>query len=123
MSVLLLVLIASCEEKYSREEVKLLLQKGRQEDLVNAYYLIGQNKDTTFLNDLISNPYDPRIVHLLQFYGMSVYQCKMHALRKISGLSPPKKITYEPDSAIVNFYCRWINRNTTVRCDEKSKPY
>jgi len=110
--------VISCQD--SKQEVKRLLERGQKEDLVKAFYLIGENRDTSFLKEVIANPYDPRIVHLAQFYGMSVYQSKMVALRKISGLSPPRKITYQPDSTVVNFYCRWINRNTSVQCDEKS---
>jgi hypothetical protein len=115
------LLFFSCQEQYSRKEVRLLLQRGEKEDLVKAYYLIGQNRDTSFLRDVMANPYDPRIVHVAEFYGMSVYQCKMNALKRISGVLPPRKITYLPDSAVVNFYCRWINRNTSLKCDERSK--
>jgi hypothetical protein len=117
MFVLVFLALYSCEQKYSGEEVKQLLEKGKKEDLVKAFYLIGKNKDTSFLKDVIANPYDPRIVHVLQFYGMSVYQSKMTALKKISGMMPPKKITYEPDPALPRlfhesmFQCWNIMRN------------
>jgi len=119
--ICIVFLLASCQEKYSREEVMRLLDKGAKDDLVKAYYMIGQNRDTSFLREVIINPYDPRIVHDAEFYGMSVYQCKMNALKAISGVLPPRKITYQPDSAIVNFYCRWINKNTSLKCDEHAK--
>jgi hypothetical protein len=120
-SILIFVLIlflVSCQD--SKREVRLLLDKGKKEDLVKAFYQIGETRDTSFLKEVIANPYDPRVVHVAEFYGISVYQSKMIALKKISGLTPPKKITYQPDSTVINFYCRWINRNTSVRCGEKS---
>lgn len=35
---------------------------------------------------------------------MSVYQIKMGAMEEITGISPPNKITYMPDSVNIKFY-------------------
>ncbi|MNL65279.1 hypothetical protein D3C87_1895900 [compost metagenome] len=71
---------------------------------MKAYYLIGENRDTSFISELVKDPYNPRVTYHLEFKGMSIYQSKMGALRKITGVPPPKKITREPDSSVVKFY-------------------
>lgn len=46
---------------------------------------------------------------------MSVYQVKMNAMKKITGIAPPNKTTSEPDSIDIKFYLNvaikhgWIN--------------
>lgn len=110
-----IMLTASCQQDV-KQEIDRLLKSDKPENLVKAFYLIGENRDTTFVKEIIKNPYDQRIAHSLRFKGISVYQSKMIALKKISNENPPRQITYRPDSTIVDFYCRWINKNTKVTC-------
>jgi len=103
-----ILLFVSCED-YSNQEINQLLRSDDPEKIIKALYLIGEKRDTTFLQEIIDNPYDPRVSHDLRFKGISVYQSKMIALKKISGTLPPREITYQPDSVIVKFYCKWVN--------------
>jgi len=50
---------------------------------------------------------DPRISRDINFKGISVYQSKITALSKLSGVVPPVKVTYKPDTVVINFYSRW----------------
>jgi hypothetical protein len=98
------------------EKISKLLKSDDPGDLIQAYYLIGENHNMDFIKEVISNPYDPRITNIRDYKGMSIYQSKMIALRKISNLDPPHKITYQPDSVVINFYCRWVKKNTKCIC-------
>lgn len=97
---------------YSRKEVDRLLESDRPGDLIKAYYLIGEQKDTLYIPTILRNANDPRITHDLEFKGNSVYQHKMIALKKISGLTPPTKITYKPDSLVIQFYRKWATTHS-----------
>ena len=50
---------------------------------------------------------DVRISHDAKFYGISVCEAKIKALKRISGLIPPNKITCEYDSLNTVFYKNW----------------
>jgi len=113
---MLFVVACSNKESYNRKEVEKLISSDDPSDLVNGYFQIGEHQDTTFLLQLTLDMYDPRITHEAKFKGMSVYQSKMIALKKISGLNPPIEISYSPDSTIVNFYCSWVERSTRYKC-------
>lgn len=113
--VLILIISISCATK-DTERISTLLKSDDPGNLIQAYYLIGENRDLDFIKEVISNPYDPRVTNVSDYKGMSVYQSKMIALRKITKLDPPHKITYQPDSVVVNFYCGWVERNTKYPC-------
>ena len=98
-------LVASCEE--GDLSVHELLLSPRATNVMRGAYTAGQARDTSQLRALFAGAYDPRISHDAHFLGMSVYQCRMGALRKISGSEPPKPITCRPDSAVVVLYYHW----------------
>ena len=117
LAIIIFVLTTiGCKSNSQVEDITELLKSNKPEDLINGFYLIGEARDTSFLREIISNPYDPRVTNVLKFKGMSVYQSKMNALRKISNTNPPFKITYKPDSTIVNFYCKWVEMHSGIRC-------
>lgn len=107
---LFLAFALSCADR-SATNIDLLIRSSEPDDLIMGFYLIGESKDTKYVNELFHNVNDPRISHDLRFYGMSVYQSKMAALRNMSGLEPPKRITYKPDSVIISFYYNWADEN------------
>lgn len=106
-NILFLIAFALGCDSYSRKEVDRLLESDRPGDLVKAYYLIGEKKDTLYIPTILQNASDPRITHDVEFKGNSVYQSKMTALKKISGLTPPRQITYKPDTLVIQFYRKW----------------
>ena len=104
MLIITLIILCNCSHKNDRAKIVALLNSTYIGDNIEAYYLIGENRDTSFLNELLKDPYNPRVTNILRFKGISIYQAKMGALEKITGVSPPKRITYEPDSSVVKFY-------------------
>ena len=102
----ILLILSGCSK---HKKIEKLLKSNNESDIIEASYLIGETKDTTFVCDLFDNIYDPRISYHYKFKGMSVYYGKIIALYKISGLKRPNKIklTTSPGSIIVNFYKDW----------------
>ena len=62
------------------------------------------------LIELLKLSDEPRITHHVLHKGMSVYQIKLSALKEITGITPPKEITYKVDSSIINFYIEKIKQ-------------
>jgi hypothetical protein len=94
--------------------VDTLLRSENPGHLIEAFYLIGECRDTSRLASIFQDAMDPRITHFLHFKGISVYQSKMVALKRISGLAPPVEITYQPDSSILRFYYKWAVDNKLI---------
>lgn len=87
-----------------------MIQSNNPDSIIKATIEIRKAKDTSMISALLYNPYDPRIIHRLGLNGRSVYQIKMEALEIVTGKKPPKKLTYEPDSSIVNFYMQELQK-------------
>jgi|GEM_PF-1580548 len=118
VSLVLLVACSVGDDHYDSKQISEMIATGDAPQLVRAYYHIGEQRDTTFIPFLVSQMSDPRISHDFDFLGVSVYQSKMVALKKISGLSPPRPIQPRPDSSIINFYCDWVRKNTPYGCTD-----
>lgn len=105
----------SCQrniESYTNEEIKSKIDSDIIDEIIEGYYIVGEKRKTEFIPDMYENPLDSRISHNIKFYGMSIYQSKMIAMKKISKLTPPHDITYSADSTVINFYYRWaVNSN------------
>lgn len=91
----------------SNANVDELIRSNNPDKMVKGFYLIGEKKMTEYVPKIFEGIDDPRISHHINFKGISVYQSKVTALSKISNLEPPRKITYKPDTVIVNFYSNW----------------
>jgi hypothetical protein len=100
---ILFVFLFSCVNS-DQEKINKLLKKNDKTSIIEASFLIGELKDTTYIPFLLKDCYDYRITHHMKFYGVSVYQSKMVAMKKISGVAPPLEITYLPDSTVINYY-------------------
>jgi hypothetical protein len=100
-----IILFCSC--RTNETEINRLLHSNKASDIVRAYYLIGESGNSKYIKNIFKETMDSRISHASQFYGISVYQSKMVAMSKISGLKPPKEISYLPDSSVIVFYKDW----------------
>jgi hypothetical protein len=87
----------------TKNKIDQLLKSSDKTDIIMANHLICEANDTSYVMDLLDHSFDPRISHHSKFKGMSVYQSKMIALKKLSKLQPSKEITYKPDSTIILF--------------------
>ena len=104
---LLLAIFNGCKTK-NDENIDILLKSKNSKDKMLAYFLIGENKDKNYIDSLIYKLDDSTISNSLKFKGMSIYQSKIIALKKITGINPPHKITYKPDSINIKFYLNWV---------------
>jgi len=66
-----------------------------------------ESKNTKYINLIFEDPFNPSISYTWRHYGESIYHAKMRAMERISGLTPPQKITYMADTSIVEFYRKW----------------
>lgn len=105
--ILFCLIILSCSQNLSKERKEKLWEMMKSDNvntIFNAVIEIQKAKDTSMIEAVLYKPNDPRITNTLFRKGMSVYQVKMVALEKITNIAPPKQITYEVDTAIINFY-------------------
>lgn len=93
----------SCNS-YDRAEIRKMLDSEDKNKLMEAVYLIGENRDSFFIDDLIRLSYDPRVVHKMEYLGMSIHYGCIGALKKLTNQLPPNKIDYEVDSVNISFY-------------------
>jgi hypothetical protein len=103
-----LIMLASCVDN---SKIFDLLKGQYKDDVIWGAIEAGRTKDTIFIQELLRNAYDFRRSTNINFYGVTVYQAKMQALEKIFGKSPPKEITYRPDSAVIRFYSELARRD------------
>ena len=68
--------------------------------------------------ELLTGIEDVRISHDLRFNGMSVYYCKMVALRKISGLDVKVRQTDKPESIKIKQFIDWAMKNKLIDGNE-----
>jgi hypothetical protein len=116
--IALIFLSIACKPSSKREElsaisegtVEELIKSNDPNRIVKGFYVVGEKRLNRYMPDIFKRIDDPRISHDVNFKGISVYQSKITALSKLSGIMPPVKLTYKPDTVIVNFYSRWARR-------------
>lgn len=113
--ILLIVLFTMLSCKESHDSIKKKMESDSKLEVVEGNYLAGKYRKTEFVYLLLENSYDPRITHHYRFYGMSIYQSKMIALKNISGIKPPHEITDRPDSVNVEFYIQWAEEEGLLK--------
>lgn len=106
--IFLVFLLSSCN---SKDQILHLLESKDKTKIMLGCSYIDSKKDSIYIPFLLNDIDDGRISHDLRFYGMSVYQCKINALRRISNIDPPKKVTDEVDTININFYKQWATEN------------
>lgn len=99
--ILSFISVASCN---SDKKILKLLNSDDKEDIILGAYKAGESGDKQFILLLLKNADDVRRSTNLQFKGISVYQSKMGALKKIFKQESPVKITHRPDSTVIKFY-------------------
>ncbi len=101
-----IVITSSCN---SDERTVNLLKSHSKDDKILGANRAGESGKKKFIPLLLENADDPRTSTNFRFKGVSVYQAKMNALKKILKLDPPGWITADPDSQIIVFYSQFIN--------------
>ncbi len=73
-------------------------------EVIEAINYIADHHQTHMVKYLLADAMDPRITHDLRYKGMSIYKIKMGAMERLTGVKSIKKVTREPDSAVLKFY-------------------
>lgn len=114
----ILFLFVSCNngnnKKTNPDEIRNLIYNMNVNKIVEGNFIIGEEKQIIFIKDLLINADDNRISHHYRFKGISVYQSKMIALKKISGMNPPNLIKSKSDSVVIKFYYNWAIKNNYI---------
>ncbi len=88
-----------------------LLRKNKVCDIIHANFMIGELKDTTYIDTLFKNINDVRICPgAIHFKGQSVYQSKVIALKKITNKDSMLRITRKPDTLIINYFKHFFRK-------------
>lgn len=109
------LLLSACNSK--EKTSRLLKSDDKVQIMLGCSYLDSQ-KDTIYIPLLFDNIDDGRISHDLRFNGMSVYQCKINALTRISKIDPPKKVTDDVDTININFYRKWAIKHGYLKLSD-----
>jgi hypothetical protein len=119
LKYLILILFFSCknEGKTDIAKIRKLIRSNNVNEIVEGYFIIGEEKQTIFIKDMFLNINDARISHHYKFKGISIYQSKLIALKKISGLDSPFKITRKPDCRVIKFYYKWALKNNFINIE------
>lgn len=110
------LILISCGRVIDEKRLIEMFNSKDKMQLVTAINYVSDHHEVHMVKYLLSDALDPRIVHDLRYKGMSIYQLKMGAMEKLTGVKSLKKITYMPDSAVFRFYLEisvkngWISK-------------
>ena len=105
--IISLLFIFSCNQQNDIEKINNLINSNNPDKIIKGYLSINNKNGALFIEKIFDNIDDQRVSHNIKNIGVSVYQSKMIAIKKVSGLEPPRKITYKKDDSIVQFYYKW----------------
>lgn len=103
----LFLVFFSCTHRLSEKRKKALWAEIRGDNvdrIIEATLEIQEANDTSMFDAILYKADDPRITHNIFHKGKSVYQVKMLALKRMTGINPPNEITYIVDTAVIKFY-------------------
>lgn len=103
---LVFFLMLSCNKD---KKIEKLLNSEDKQDLIEGTFEAGETGNEKFIPLLLKNANDPRVSTDIHFKGISVYQSKMIALKKILKQQPTVDITRKPDSTVIKFYTKATN--------------
>ena len=97
-------LLSCLAKQHTKQQLISMLRSEDKDSIVDAVKVIQASNDTSMLFYLLGNADDPRLVHRIDYKGMSIYQIKMNTVKFLTGVVPETGITYRPDSSIIRFY-------------------
>ncbi len=106
MKILALIIFSflnfySCKNE---EKITTLLKSENKEDIILGAFLAGETENKMYIPYLLKDCGNPSLSINIKFKGISVYQSKMNALKKITKINPPNPITRDVDSVNIKFY-------------------
>jgi hypothetical protein len=97
-----------------RDEMLRGLRSCDKDSICIASYYFGERGDKSVTRELLTGIEDKRISHHIRHKGMSVYYCKMGALRKLSGLDIKVRQTDNPDTTKIKKFIDWASDNKLI---------
>jgi len=104
LGIILIGLYFLYKPRYDDNSLKRMLLSDNKEDMINALLYAAKTKNTSMVKYILREPFDARISHNISHYGQSVYQVKMLAMQKLTGVESNNPVNYIPDTAVVEFY-------------------
>lgn len=104
-------ILISCSRGIEERTLIEMFNSKDKKQLLTAIEYVSDHHQVHMVKYLLSDALDPRIVHDVRYKGMSIYQIKMGAMQKLTGVKSLKKITYRPDSAVFRFYLELSKKN------------
>ena len=101
MVILAILFLLSCNHT---DDIVTLLNSEETNDVILGAFKAGKSGNIKYIPLLIENADDRRMSTDIKFKGVTVYQSKMIALKKIYKKEPPAKITYKVDSSVIIFF-------------------
>lgn len=86
-----------------------------KDSIIEGYNSLRSISDSIYIEKIFEDVYDRRITHKTKYYGQSVYQAKMEALERISAVKPPKPITSDVDTQVIEFYRNWAQEEGYIK--------
>jgi len=100
--LILVIIFMDCN---TDEHIEKLLNSDNINEIIEGAKKAGDSGDQKYVPSLLWCSADLRTSTSMHFYGVSVYQAKMEALRKIFKKDPPTQIIFNHvDSTIIKFY-------------------
>ncbi len=117
-TILLISLIFLSCVKESESKMLNGLKSCDKDSICIASYYYGEHKDRSVVRDLLTGIEDSRISHDIRNKGMSVYYCKMVALRKISELNINVTEREKPNLKKIQKFIDWAIENKLIGKEE-----
>jgi hypothetical protein len=116
--LLISIILVSCGKE---SETGMLngLKSCNKDSICIASNYFGEHKNRSIVRHLLTGIEDQRISHNIHYKGMSVYYCKMVALRKISGLNIKVTEAEEPNPEKIQKFIDWAVENQLIGKKEK----
>ncbi|WP_276132888.1 hypothetical protein [Polluticoccus soli] len=115
--LLMMIWFASCK----RIDKHAYVYSKNVDRIVIGCYELDEN-DTGYVSFLLQKPFDQRESLSRKYHGYNVYQAKMDALQRISGIAAPGKISNDFDTSIVRFYTHWALEKGYIKQNETPIP-
>lgn len=110
---LIMLSLLSCY-KNEEKQIEQLLKSNDKDDIILGCHYLKSKEDTKYIPLIFNNLDDQRVSNNFKFKGISVHEAKMKALYRISGLTPPNKITFKVDTLNIRFYKDWVTQNNLI---------
>jgi hypothetical protein len=99
--IMAVLVFLSCNNEV---EICKLLNSKDKDEIIRGAFEAGNTGNKKYIPLLLKNANDCRCSTNIHFKGISVYEAKMFAIKKISKKESPATIGRMPDSLVIRYY-------------------